>query len=120
MVLTRIQRRIQEAYTGLFPFYGYNDASVAIAVVYRGEIPRRIPASDYFTHETWNLCRRCWVKDPLARPSSLAIMEFLLGLMPKFTAESIASVSDPAVPIPHATSFAGSNPDENERLGGAD
>jgi len=68
-----------EVYTGLAPFHDYHGQFLVLKAILDGEVPQRIPGSDRFTDKTWDLCTQCWDRDPQARPTSSAVLAFLLN-----------------------------------------
>jgi len=66
-----------EAYTGQAPFYQYNEFAVWKAVVDEGQLPGRPSGPECFTDQMWNLCTKCWAKDPLFRPTASQALEYL-------------------------------------------
>lgn len=63
---------VYEACSGAEPWTGY-PAAIIIQKVINGEIPPRNVDNDVL----WELCIRCWARDPIMRPDSIEILRTL-------------------------------------------
>ncbi|EJD40044.1 kinase-like protein [Auricularia subglabra TFB-10046 SS5] len=64
---------IYEAYAGAEPWKGLLVATIIQKVAINGEVPPRKVANDVL----WDLCERCWTREPRKRPKCVEILKVL-------------------------------------------